>query len=125
MRVSLGVAAMLLVAACGGASSESAKVDVELNEWAIGTSHDQFTPGSVVLDVSNSGEFPHTLVVEDSTGSVIAATEVIQSGESARLEIDLTATDYRFTCRIVTSLEDGTVVDHFEEGMLATVEPAG
>ena len=51
-------------------------------------------------------------------GNVVAATDVIVPGQSGLLEIELGNDAYRFTCRIVGSDEDGTVVDLYPEAPL-------
>jgi hypothetical protein len=72
--------------------------------------------------VHNSGEFPHTLVVTDETGTVDAATSLIPSCESTSLELDLDPGLYSVTCRIVAQTLDGDIIDHFEAGMHATLQ---
>jgi hypothetical protein len=110
----------LTIAACGTAQG-AANIGVRLEEWAITVSSDRYLEGPVSLEIRNEGEFGHTLVVEGPDGVVLAATDVIPSGGDTTLELDLVGTDFRFTCRIVTSLEDGTVVDHFAQGMVQTI----
>jgi hypothetical protein len=78
--------------------------------------------GAESIAVHNSGEFPHTLVVTDGTGTVVAATSLIPSGESTSLELDLEPGLYSVTCRIVAQTPDGDIIDHFEAGMHATLE---
>lgn len=70
---------------------------------------------------TNVGEFNHTLVVADSSGRVVAATELIPPGTDVRLEVDLPAGVYSVTCRIVTKDEEGNLLDHYELGMHRTV----
>ena len=96
-----------------------------LREWSIELSQPRYARGAVTLDITNEGEFSHTLVVEDATGRVLAATDVIAPGSEATVEVGLDGSQYRFTCRIVVSREDGTVVDHFQQGMTVTVTAAG
>lgn len=78
--------------------------------------------GSQTIDIANSGEFPHTLIVTDSNGTVAAATSLVPPGGTATVEVDLASGEYLFTCRIVVEGEDGHLVDHFQEGMSLTVE---
>ena len=74
---------------------------------------------------TNVGEFNHTLVVADSTGRVVAATDLIAPGTEVALAVDLPAGVYSVTCRIVTEDGDGNLVDHYELGMhrMVTVVP--
>lgn len=109
----------LLVAltACSGSAAESG---FDLAEWQIAGPGEMSADTSSV-DVSNSGSFPHTLVVTDSAGNVMAATDLIGPGESTELALDLDPGTYSFTCRIVAQGPEGEIVDHFEAGMNATV----
>lgn len=118
------VAALLVLtlAACS-ADAATDRLTANLDEWNIELSSETFRPGEVSITVQNAGEFAHTLVVEASDGTVVAATEVIAPGDASDLDLILDGTGYRFTCRIVASGEDGAVVDHFEEGMAAAVNP--
>ena len=123
MRVGLAVLVVGLAGCAGG--SASAAAEVELGEFWVTPDHDVLSAGSVELTVENYGEFPHTMVVSDSTGVVIAATDLITPDAETTLNIDLLPGTYSFTCRIVNGLEDGTVLDHYQRGMVATVEVVG
>lgn len=81
--------------------------------------------GQSNLTVSNSGEFAHTLVIADRTGTVLAATGLIQPGETTELDVDLSNGQFQFTCRIVAQKPDGELVDHFEAGMSTIVRVEG
>jgi len=114
------VATTLVLAGCADAPSGS-ELGVSLDEWSIEVTPERFDEGPVTVDIWNDGEFPHTLVVENPFGDVIAATDPITPGDNRVLILDLTGAEYRFTCRIVTSRPDGTIVDHFAEGMVANL----
>ena len=73
------------------------------------------------MSVTNSGEFPHTLVISDENGTVITGTDLIAPGQTVALDVPLQPGTYQFTCRIVSQKPDGAIVDHFEEGMVQTV----
>ncbi|MGI8515326.1 MAG: hypothetical protein ACR2NT_09340 [Acidimicrobiia bacterium] len=45
-------------------------------------------------------------------------------GASIEVGLDLIPDTYQLTCRIVVQLEDGTLVDHYQNGMGETVEVA-
>lgn len=108
----------------GGCTGDSSTPTYELKEFSIdGPGH--VSEGTESLEVSNSGEFPHTLVVTDSSGEVIAATGLIQPGETSSLEVALDEGRYSFTCRIVVQDEEGAIIDHFEAGMNETVSVTG
>lgn len=122
MRQALaGLAACLALAGCAGVAENG---PYELVEFSI-TGPDQLGPGSTSLTVSNVGEFPHTMVVTDSSGEVVAATSLVQPDQSVELAVDLRPGRYSFTCRIVAQDSEGQLIDHFESGMAATVEVSG
>jgi hypothetical protein len=108
-----------LVGGCGGRGV--ANTEVEIGEFWISPGDRVLRAGAVELLVENYGEFAHTLVVSDASGTVIGATDLIGSEASTALTVDLLPGSYTFTCRIVKGLDDGTFVDHFQEGMTASV----
>lgn len=117
------VGAVLVLAACHGAASDSAVVS--LTEGRIDVSNSILAAGDASLEVVNDGEFNHTLVVATADGRVVAATDVISSGESIDLDIELAPGDYEFTCRIVVQTGDGVTIDHYAEGMVSNVTVVG
>lgn len=94
---------------------------VTLSEFAVESSAHSLEPGPSTLEIHNAGEFGHTLVITDEAGSVVAATELIQSGDSLSMPVELDAGRYELTCRIVFETESGDLVDHYERGMRSTV----
>jgi hypothetical protein len=116
-----GLACLLLVSvACSHQASAAA--EVELGEFWVAPDHRVLEAGTVELAVENYGEFPHTLVVSDASGTVIAATDLIAPETETLLRLTVEPGTYMFTCRIVNGLEDGTVVDHYQNGMSVSVE---
>lgn len=108
----------LSLSACASGGTESLTFDL--------TEFDVNGPASLgasesTVEVTNSGDFPHTLVIAEASGKVVAATDMIQPGETVALDVDLGTGSYQFSCRIVGEKPDGTIVDHFEEGMVQTV----
>jgi hypothetical protein len=75
--------------------------------------------GTTTLEISNVGEFNHTLVVTDSDGNVLAATDVIAPGTDANLSVDLQPGAYQVSCRLVGQDGDGNIIDHYEIGMFS------
>lgn len=114
------VALVLLVASCS--SSATSEADLTLTEFRISAAESTLNDGSVILDVANSGEFGHTVVVADSVGQVVGASSLIQPGETAKLELDLDPGQYEFTCRIVFQDDDGNIIDHYEAGMHTRID---
>jgi hypothetical protein len=118
--LALGVAALGVAILAGCASQGGEPTSYHLMEFAI-DGPDRLDDGAETLTVENGGEFPHTLVVTDETGTVVAATSLIPAGESTNLALDLDPGTYSVTCRIVAQTPDGDIVDHFEAGMHTTL----
>jgi plastocyanin len=108
-----------LFGACGGQAV--ADTEVEIGEFWISPADRVLRAGTVELLVENVGEFSHTLVVSDASGTVVGATDLIGSEAATVLTVELLPGSYTFTCRIVKGLDDGTFVDHYQEGMTAGV----
>jgi plastocyanin len=124
MKIRLGLAvACVALAACTPVDAASAS-QVTLREFAIEVDAAEIDPGGT-LQVANVGEFGHTLVISDSSGAVVAATDLIAAGESLPIEADWAPGTYSLTCRIVVEAEPGVLVDHYAEGMQATLSVAG
>lgn len=124
MRRQLVAALALTVAGATACSATTIEGTFDLVEFAV-NGPAELSAESQSVTVTNSGEFPHTLVVTDEEGAAVAATPLIQPGESAEMPLDLDSGLYSFTCRIVAQTSDGDLVDHYEEGMSATVTVRG
>lgn len=111
---------LLVLAACGGQGVSNS--DVEVGEFWIKPGNGVLQAGTVDLVVENYGEFSHTLVVSDASGTVVGATDLIGPEAETVLTVELLPGSYTFTCRIVKGLDDGTFVDHYQEGMSASVD---
>lgn len=111
----------LMVPACAASSSPD-EAQVDLSEFAVDVSSNRLAAGSVTLSIANNGEFPHTLVISEEDGTVIAGTELIAPGAASNLTLDLSSGGLVFTCRIVTEIANGEIVDHYERGMAVRVE---
>jgi uncharacterized cupredoxin-like copper-binding protein len=74
-------------------------VAVTEGEMFIELSADSYSAGSYTFEVTNTGRMAHDFVVEQG-GSDVAATEVLQPGQSATLEVELTPGDYVFYCSV-------------------------
>ena len=119
MRKLIILMAILAVSACQEPAATSA--DIEIYEFGIEPSITSFEAGTVTLNVENTGEYGHTLVITDAGGNVLSAGGLVNSGEASRVSIDLAPGEYYFTCRIVAQDGEGNIIDHYEQGMLAEV----
>ena len=81
------------------AEAASETVSVTEGEMFIELSEDSYSAGTYTFEVTNNGRMPHDFVVEQG-GSDVAATEVLQPGESATLEVDLAPGEYVFYCSV-------------------------
>ena len=117
-----GLALLASVGSCADPTAESGTFDL-VEYDIIGPS--RLDPATDTIQITNSGEYGHTLVVTDMSGQVVEASPLIGPGESAELSIDLEPGRYDFTCRIVVQGPQGELVDHFEQGMGTTVSVGG
>jgi hypothetical protein len=115
------LSALVVAAIAGCVSQDGEPTSYQLTEFAI-DGPDRLGVGAETVTVDNGGEFPHTLVITDETGTVVAATSLIPPGEGTNLALDLDHGTYSVTCRIVAQTPDGDIVDHFEAGMHTTLQ---
>lgn len=97
---------------------------IELDDFYIAPAAARIGAGEVRFEVINEGRFPHTLVVAKGTGEVVYASDVLDPGATIAVDLDLVPDTYQLTCRIVVQLEDGTLVDHYQNGMGESIEVA-
>ena len=121
MRPRLIWLAAVLIVACSSPQIATGSIEVELADFYIEPAAETIAAGNVVFEVFNEGEFPHTLVVARDSGEVIFASDVVKPGEEIDVDLRLTPDTYQLTCRIVVQLEDGSLVDHYQNGMGETI----
>jgi len=109
----------LVLASCTATGAGDATYD--LTEFSI-TGPDRLADGVSTITAHNSGEFAHTLVVTTDQGVVVAATDLIQPGDTIAMSVDLPAGMFQITCRIVAQTEEGRLIDHYEAGMNQLVD---
>jgi uncharacterized cupredoxin-like copper-binding protein len=108
-------ASTMAVAACGGSSpssnsgsgsgtgsSSGAAQTMTFNEteFKIDPASPSLKAGNYTFTVLNKGQFPHNLQITTPDGSVLAATDTIQAGGSATLQVTLKAGTYPMKCTI-------------------------
>ncbi len=113
---------LALVAACSGPTPAVSSTAIGLTEGSITIADPVLAVGTVSLDIVNTGQFGHTLVVTTDAGVVVAATGLVAPGASATLDVTLAPGGYQFSCRIVSVGGDGELLDHYQMGMRADVE---
>jgi hypothetical protein len=113
---------LLLVTACFNGSA--AGDGFVLSEGSI-NGPELIPSGISELNVSNAGEFPHTFVVTDHAGEVVAATDILPPGAEIVVPIDVTSGSYLVSCRLITQSPDGAIIDHYQEGMFKSLTADG
>ena len=101
------LAIVLLVLVAGCATAPSSGSSFVLDDGSI-VAPATISNGTTTLEISNVGEFNHTLVVTDSDGNVLAATDVIAPGTDANLSVDLQPGAYRSVVGWSARTETGT-----------------
>jgi plastocyanin len=82
-----------------GASGETQALAVNEKEFAIEMPSTDLTAGSYEIAVTNSGNFPHDLKIEQH-GDTIAGTEQLAAGASGNLSVTLEPGTYIFYCGV-------------------------
>jgi plastocyanin len=117
-RVALALIVAIASGSCTGGTTEAASFD--LVEYDI--AGPSVVDANDSISLTNSGEYPHTLVVTDQSGRVAASTALISPGAATEIQLQLDPGRYQFTCRIVAQDGEGNIVDHFERGMTLSVD---
>lgn len=96
------VLAALALGACGGGAGQPAgSIKVTMSEFKFDPSTIDAKAGKVTLYLVNSGSVAHDLVVKDSSGSVVAKSDLIQAGDSATFAVpNLAAGSYTILCDV-------------------------
>lgn len=81
-------------------------------EFSVSVDEESVPAGSYEIEVVNAGSASHDLVVERD-GEDVAATEILDPGDSATLTVDLEPGEYVFYCSVGT---------HRSLGMETTIE---
>lgn len=119
MRLRCAAVALLIVSCAPGAAVD-APPEVLLDEFSV-VAKGAFEQGANVITVRNHGEFAHTVVFVGTEGDFLESSPLVAPGEDLTFEVDLPAGSYEISCRIVVGLDDGTLVDHYQEGMVLSL----
>jgi uncharacterized cupredoxin-like copper-binding protein len=119
LLISLGVAGLLTVAACGGSSGGSSGDTIPAGAQVIEALDIKFDKkdyaapaGEVTVAYESKGQQVHTLVVYDKDDKVVGDTLKVNPGQTELGTYDLPAGTYTLICDIP---------GHKEAGMVATL----
>lgn len=99
--LAIGVAAVALLAACGGSggSQPAGSIQVTMTEYKFDPSTITAPHGKVTFWLVNSGSVAHDLVIRDSSGNRLGASELVSAGDSKAFTVnDIAAGTYSFFC---------------------------
>ena len=96
----VALATVAVLTACGGGPSQpSGSTKVTLSEFKFDPSSITVPHGKVVFWLVNSGNVAHDLAIRDSTGSRIAASELVSAGDAKEFDVsNLAAGSYTIFC---------------------------
>ena len=92
--------AVAFLAGCGGSASQpSGSIKVTMTEFKFEPSTISVPSGKVVFYLVNAGTASHDMVIRDSTGKRLAASELVSAGDNFVFTVStLAAGTYKFFC---------------------------
>jgi len=94
-------ATVALLTACGsgGGSQPAGSIAVKMTEFSYSPDTVSVPAGKVTFWLVNSGSAAHDLIIRDGNNNRVAASELIQAGNSEAFTVDnLAAGQYTFFC---------------------------
>ena len=101
--LALGLAAVALLAACGGGGSGTSQpagsTKVTLSEFKFDPSTITVPSGKAVFFLVNTGTSSHDMEILDSSGKRVAISELVSAGDSIVFTVDnIPAGTYKIRC---------------------------
>jgi plastocyanin len=99
--LAVAVAAVALLAGCGGSSSgqPSGSIKVSLTEFKFDPATVSAPSGKVVFFLVNNGTTSHDFIIRDASNNKVTGSELISAGDSAVFTVDSIATGtYTYFC---------------------------
>ena len=104
-RLAIGLAAVALLAACGGGGGGSGSgqpagsIQVTMTEFKFDPSTISHANGKIVFWLVNSGTTQHDMAIRDSTGKVLATSELVSAGDTSEFDVNsIAAGTYTYFC---------------------------
>jgi plastocyanin len=102
-RLAVGLAAVALLAACGGSGSGSSQpsgsIQVTMTEFKFDPSTITHPSGKIVFWLVNSGSTQHDMAIRDLSGKTIATSELVSAGDTQEFDVNgIAAGTYTFYC---------------------------
>lgn len=97
----VALAAVALLAACGGGASgpPAGAITLKLTDYAFGPATLTAPSGKVVFYLVNSGTTAHDMVIRDSSKKRLGASELVAPGDSKVFTVDnIPAGSYEIFC---------------------------
>ncbi len=97
----MAVAAVAVLAGCGGSSSAqpSGSIKVTLTEFKFDPATISAPSGKVVFFLVNAGTTSHDFIIRDSSNNRVSGSELISAGDSAVFTVDsIAAGTYTYFC---------------------------
>ena len=114
--LAVSLAAVALLAACGGGSSgpPAGAITVKMTDYKFDPGTISAPSGKVVLYLVNAGSLSHDLTVVDAAGKRIGKSDLVQPGNAATFAIEnLAVGTYTIYC---------DVTGHRQSGMEGSIE---
>ncbi len=98
----MALIAMAVLAACGGGggtSQPSGSIKITMTEYKFDPATPTAPSGKVVFFLVNVGSVAHDMVIRDSTGKRLQASELVSAGDSKVFTVDtIAAGSYTIFC---------------------------
>jgi iron uptake system component EfeO len=97
-----GLAALALLAACGGGSGSgqpAGSTQITMTEFKFDPSNPSVKSGNVTFWLVNAGTTAHDMAIRDSSGKTLATSELVSAGDSTAFTVNsLAAGSYTIYC---------------------------
>jgi plastocyanin len=100
-RLAAALFAIALLVGCGGSGSSqpSGSIKVTMNEYKFDPNTITAAHGKVVFFLVNTGTVSHDLIIKDSSGKTVSASQLISAGDSNVFTVDnIDSGTYTFVC---------------------------